>query len=123
MATQQTGWVTSDQHVFSTQTEAEAYESLQKHFQTQTLDTVEYDDEDGFETHDLYTRTIISVTPTLLVTLTSFKHPIDAYQLPKGFTVTSKPIQKASYQATSVESATIMFDYLVEHVVRFIDMF
>lgn len=121
MATQQTGWVTSDQHIFNTQTEAEAYESLQKYFQTQT-ELVAYDHENAFSVYEGWTRTMIGVTPTLLVTLTNFDHAIDADQLPEGFTMSGEYSQKASYQATSRESATFMFDYLVKHVTRFIDM-
>lgn len=121
MPTQQTGWVTNDQHFFQTQTEAEAYERLQKHFENQIPNTVDYDYKNGFETHDTYTRTIVAVTPSLVITLTSFEYIINADCLPKDFIVTREYIQKASYQATSVENALTMFDYLQEHITRFIN--
>lgn len=122
MPTQQTGWVTTDQHFFNTQTEAEAYESLKKHFQNQ-MQLIDYNHENGFSDYDNYTHTVVGVTPTLLVTLTSFKYGIDTDQLPEGFTVSGERIQKASYQATNLATATFMFDYLQEHIARFIDMF
>ena len=64
---------------------------------------------------------MVSVTPSLIVTLTSFNYPIDATQLPEHFTMTDDRIQKASYQATDINDATFMFKHLNEHLPRFID--
>ena len=121
MPTQQTGWVTADQHFFSTQAEAENYEHLQRHFQNQYIEDIVYDYKDGFLEYNNYTRAMVSVQPSLVVTLTSFNYAIDAEQLPEHFTVTGVDIQKASYQATDVNDATIMFKQLNEHLPSFID--
>lgn len=121
MPTQQTGWVTTDQHFFSTQTEAENYEHLQRHFQNQFISTIDYGHNDGFAEYNNYTRAMVSVTPSLIVTLTSFNYPIDATQLPEHFTMTGDNIQKASYQATDINDATFMFKHLNEHLPRFIN--
>lgn len=121
MPTQQTGWVTADQHFFHTQTEAENYEHLQRHFQNQLIDTIDYDHKDGFAEYDVYTRAMVSVTPSLVVTLTSFNYPIDAERLPEHFEIAGNDIQKASYQATDINDATFMFKQLNEHLPRFIN--
>lgn len=120
MPTQQTGWVTTDQHFFSTQTEAENYEHLQRHFQNQFIRNIDYDHKDGFLEYNNYTRAMVSVTPSLIVTLTSYNYAIDTDELPEHFTMTGDCIQKASYQATDVNNATFMFNYLNEHLLRFI---
>lgn len=121
MPKQQTGWVTTDQHFFHTQNEAENYERLQRHFQNQFISTIDYDHNDGFVEYNNYTRAMVSVTPSLIVTLTSFNYPIDATQLPEHFTTTGDHIQKASYQATDINDATFMFKHLNEHLPRFIN--
>lgn len=121
MPTQQTGWVTTDQHFFSTQTEAEAYERLQRYFQNQLINDIDYDHKDGFSEYNNYTRAMVSVQPSLIVTLTSFNYPIDTEQLPEQFEIADDCVQKASYQATDVNDATVMFNYLQEHIAGLIN--